>query len=750
MALVLLATLLPALLVGWRFFRECEAEVAAATQSLSRAADRLADEMDQRVQGTAQLLFGLAHSRDLESGDRAKCSAFLSQVREAYPQYTGIISVLPDGSLFCDSLRSDRKLNLTDRAYFKRALAGRDELVLEPVFGRLTGIPVLQIVSPVRDDAGALQYMLVASLNLQKFAQGSWPQELGGAAALLVMDHQGTVLVWSGTDPARQAPGSSIKGSELLRLAETEGSGSGARGGIGEIGAGTDRAQVWAVAAASKTRNVGLHVMLGQPRQQLVADSRNRLRQDLVVLAVLALLLFVGVWLLAEWSIRRQVSRITAMVRSLGEGDLAARVPLPYPRGELGGLMAALNSTADSLQRQRAAIDELGLKLRRAQRLEAIGTLAGGIAHDFNNIVGAILGNLSLAQEEAQTGQPARESLGQIRRAALRARDLVERIQAFARQEKPSLSDELLRPIVQEVVALIQVALPPGAELRTELDDEAMPVRADLTQLHQVLMNLCTNAIQALQGEPGTVTVSLRAVTFGTGGAAPPAGLDAGRHAHLCVSDTGKGIAAEHLERIFEPYFTTKGAKGGTGLGLSVVHGIVAAHRGSMVVESTPGQGSRFHVYLPLIDGQVQPAEPAAQAAAPAGRGQQVLYLDDDEVMGLMVERLLGRAGYRVRCFLSAAQALAALRSEPSAYDLVLTDFNMPECSGIEVSRSVAELRPGLPVILISGHVFDTLVAQARRAGVLEVVRKQHLLEELVPAIARALGGSPAGDQRAG
>jgi signal transduction histidine kinase/ActR/RegA family two-component response regulator len=560
---------------------------------------------------------------------------------------------------------------------------------------------------------------------------------------VLLVDHAGTVMFASGGPLAALKPGVSIAGSALFGLAQAQ-----AAGGVGEIDGSDGAHQVWAVAGAPVARQAGLYLMLGVARQDLVADTRLRLRQALLTLAAIAVLLFAGVFQLAEWGIRRQIDRITSMARRLGSGDLSARIEPPYPRGEMGGLMAVLNSTAASLQRQRDEIDALGLRLRQAQKLEALGTLAGGIAHDFNNILGAILGNLSLASEEALTGQPTQHSLQQIRRAALRARDLVQRIQAFSRPDLPAMSEQLLRPIVDEVLALAEVALPAGAQLRSELTDEPLRVRADATQLHQVLMNLCTNATQALQGEPGTVTVGLQGVVFGDGTPNRPPGLARGHYAHLWVRDTGCGIADADRDRIFEPFFTTKGARGGTGLGLSAVHGIVGAHGGTISLESRSGAGSTFHIHLPALADPAGAADAPGAAAAPAsaapGHGEHIVYVDDDEVMALMVERLLQRAGYRASCHVSARAALAAVRADPQGCDLVVTDFNMPELSGLDVSRELAALRPGLPVLIMSGYVFDELPAQASRAGVREVIQKQNVLDDLVPAIARALAAAGA------
>lgn len=736
MALILLATLVPALLLGLRFFQDSRSQIVNALRLLEQSAGNIVEALNDRVQGTAQLHYGLAHSRVLDDDERQACSEYLSQVREYYPQYTGIITVRPDGQLHCDSLRSGRKLDLTDRGYFKRVMTGARGLTLEPVFGRLTGTAVLQVVYPARRDDGVLRFMLVASLNLKSFTEDSRRQVLRQDSQLMLLDPRGMLLTWAGAGAPPVTVGSALGSNPLAVLARAH-----PRGGTGEIVGDDGVTRVWAVAAAP---DAGLQVLLGVPRHALVADAEERLAEDLAVLAVSALLLFIGVWVLAEWGVRRQVSRITTMVRTLGQGDLAVRIAAPHPRGELGDLMEQLNGTAAALQQQRAAIEELGLRLRQAQKLEAIGTLAGGIAHDFNNIVGAILGNLALAQQDLAAGRPAEESLQQIQRAALRARELVQRIQTFSRADAPSLGRQSMRRIVEEVLPLVQVTMPAGATLRSELQSGECPVWADATQMHQVLLNLCTNAWQALQGQAGLVTVSLDSLAAD----APDRPSDvphlpAGPLVRLGVSDTGSGIRTEHRERIFEPYFSTKGGSGGTGLGLSVVHGIVQAHRGAIRVDSRPGAGSRFTVYLPLLTGAEEVAAPTIPATSiasePAGQGQRVVYVDDDEVIALLVERLLVRAGYRVRCHPSARAALAELNADPSACELVVTDFNMPDMSGLDLSHAVAALRGDLPVILTTGHIAEDLPEQARGAGVCEVIGKQNLLEELVPAVRRAL-----------
>ena len=736
-----LALLLPAGLMGWRFYQERAEEIEQAQRRLSSLARRIGDEIDTRIQGTAQLQYGLSRANDLDTTDRAACSEFLSAVREEYPQYTGILTIRPDGALFCDSLRTGRQLDLRDREYFKQALTLRGTVALQPTFGRLTGISVLQIAYPVHEGDGPLQYVLLASLNLDKFAAERQREFITPRPQLLLVDRKGGVLVWAGEGPNRQAPGTPITDRALLSLA-TQPNGS----AVAETVDAQGQVQVWATDAAQIDRRSGIHVLVGLPKADLVAAANRRLVQDLSFLGLIALLLFAAMWVLAELGIRRPVGRITEMARQLGGGRLDARIPGPYPRGELGGLMAVLNSTANSLQRQRADIEQLGQQLRQSQKLEAIGTLAGGIAHDFNNILGAILGNVALARDDLAADHPAERSLAQIELAASRARDLVQQILAFSRQQPPALVTLSLRPLVEDVLGMLQVALPPGISVNTELTDAPLHVRADATQLHRVLMNLCANAWQSLQGQSGQVTVGLAllspegakaaGVAIGDPSALTPI-------AHLWVRDSGCGIDESTRLRIFEPFFTTKPAGAGTGLGLSVVHGIVLGHGGALTVDSRPEQGSTFHVYLPTV--AVDASTPVADAvklhpAAWSGQGQRVLYVDDDEVMKVLVERLLARAGYRPVCHGSVQQALAAVRNDPTAWDVVVSDYSMPELSGVELARQLLAIRPDLPVIVISGYVSDELRLAARAVGVREVIQKQYTLEELGPAIQRALG----------
>ncbi len=430
---------------------------------------------------------------------------------------------------------------------------------------------------------------------------------------------------------------------------------------------------------------------------------------------------------------------------------LCAAFPL---RGPDGALQEIVVTFFDITERQHGEMERRALErqLREAQKIESIGTLAGGIAHDFNNILPAILGNVKLAQQDLQTlppGHPAVASLEQIHTAALRARTLVQQILTFSRRQPQALVVQPLRPVIEETLGLLRATLPAAVKLDIVTTEQRLLVEADATQLQQVVMNLCTNAWQALPEGRGRIEVGLARRDSGT---ATAEGGGDGPHALLWVADNGAGMAADVVERIFDPFFTTKPVGQGTGLGLSVVHGIVRGLRGSIGVHSTPGQGTRFDVLLPLAvadavadladvtadvtaDGTARASEPG-QGLGATGGGGRLLYVDDDEVMGLMVQRLLQREGYDVTALVSPLQAWALLQADPAAFDLVISDFNMPEMSGTELAARLRTLRPALPVLISSGYITDELRVQAAAQGVRALLQKEQTLEAL-PALVR-------------
>jgi PAS domain S-box-containing protein len=405
------------------------------------------------------------------------------------------------------------------------------------------------------------------------------------------------------------------------------------------------------------------------------------------------------------------------------------------------GMLTDINERRVAEER-RAALET---QLRDAQKMEAIGTLAGGIAHDFNNILAAIIGNVAAAREDAAIGLSADSSLAQIERAAMRARSLVQQILTFSRMQAQELHTQALQPVIEETLDMLRAAIPAQVELRVSLPRQPVYVRADATQIQQVVMNLCTNAWHALPAGRGRIEVGLAVEDAAPvrrahrGGALqPPAGSAMasaslrGPRAHLWIADNGSGMDEATRARVFEPFFTTKQVGQGTGLGLAVVHGIVSVHGGAIHVDSAPGVGSRFDLWFPLQEAPKQEPDTAhAEASAPRGDGEHVLCVDDDPAMVLMVDGLLQRAGYKVTVFEQPAAALARVRADPQAFDIVVTDYNMPEMNGMELASAIARVAPQLPVIITSGFISDEMRQQAGALHVGALLQKEYTLERL-------------------
>jgi len=382
-----------------------------------------------------------------------------------------------------------------------------------------------------------------------------------------------------------------------------------------------------------------------------------------------------------------------------------------------------------------SAQKDLEGQLLQAKKLEAIGTLAGGIAHDFNNILAAILGYGEMAQKSAGEGTPLRRHVDAVVSAGLRAKSLVERILAFSRSGIGERKPVHVQSVVAEALDLAAASLPKQVRLVRALIAGDAAVMGDATQIHQVVMNLCANGAQAMKAG-GTLAVSLDVVDK-TRSMAATSALPAGRYVRLVVRDTGAGIPAKILERIFDPYFTTKDVGVGTGLGLSLVHGIVTELGGGIEVDGRPGEGAIFTVFLPLASAAAAPA-PAAEAV-PEGAGETVLIVDDEEMLVRLGEEMVAGLGYEPVGFASSAAALESFRACPDRFHAVLTDESMPELTGSDLVREIRKLRPEIPIVIMSGVVTPAFSARARELGATEVLAKPLAERELARSLAAAL-----------
>jgi PAS domain S-box-containing protein len=409
-------------------------------------------------------------------------------------------------------------------------------------------------------------------------------------------------------------------------------------------------------------------------------------------------------------------------------------VPIRYR-----GAPHALGMARDITEQKRAQAERARLEgqLLQSKKLEAIGTLAGGIAHDFNNILAAILGYGDLAQRSsmAKPGTPLRRHIDAVVAAGLRAKSLVERILAFSRSGTGERVPVHVQAVVSEALDLLAPQLPGPVRLERRLEAGEAAVMGDATQIHQVVMNLCANALQAMKSS-GTLTVALDVVETGELVAATSR-LAAGKYVRLAVRDTGVGIGPGVLERIFDPFFTTREVGVGTGLGLSLVHGIVTELGGGIRVDSAPGEGATFTVYLPACAARALPK--AADEKVPHGSGETIMLVDDEETLVHLGEEMIASLGYEPVGYTSSAAALAAFRESPERFQAVLSDEAMPEMTGSDLAREIRALRPDLPVVLMSGYVTPLFAARAREIGVAEVLAKPLTARDIGRSLARAL-----------
>jgi PAS domain S-box-containing protein len=384
---------------------------------------------------------------------------------------------------------------------------------------------------------------------------------------------------------------------------------------------------------------------------------------------------------------------------------------------------------------------ELADQFRQAQKMEAVGTLAGGIAHDFNNIIAAMIGYSELAKMELGGNVAAQEHIDAVLVGAARATLLVRQILSFCRQQENERKPIQLRHIVTEALNLLRATIPTTIEFSYSFDADLPAVLADATQVHQIVMNLGTNAWHAMKDRPGRLEVKLAHCDVDATFVQNHPALRVGKYVRLSIGDTGHGMDEFTLQRIFEPFFTTKAPGEGTGLGLAVVHGIMQSHEGLVTVYSHPGEGTVFHLYFPTC---IQTATPgiAGDVYVPHGQGERLLYVDDEAPLAKMGEKILQRLGYVVEAHTNPMLALQAVRAAPERYDLVITDLTMPGMTGTELAQELLSIRADLPVILTTGYTATLTAARAQAEGIREMLLKPLSVQALGDAVARVLAGS--------
>ncbi|MBF0474435.1 MAG: PAS domain S-box protein, partial [Deltaproteobacteria bacterium] len=409
-------------------------------------------------------------------------------------------------------------------------------------------------------------------------------------------------------------------------------------------------------------------------------------------------------------------------------------------KDEAGQSIRVTGSMQDisNLRRAEDARKKLEFQLVQAQKMEAIGTLAGGIAHDFNNILSTIIGYTEMAQDDLLTSSQAQD-LDQVLKAAYRARDLVKQILIFSRMrnQQDALVPVEIAPVIKEAIKFLRASLPSTVEIHQKIVVEDELVLADPTQIHQILVNLCTNAAHAMREKGGILQIGLRTVDFYSETIAGYPELKPGSYIQLTVADTGHGMDTATMERIFDPYFTTKPVGEGSGFGLAVVHGIVKRSNGTIAVYSEPGQGATFNIYLPRANEELETTDGLPEPVS--GGTERILFVDDEEPLNDMSKRMLEQLGYQVVTKLSSVEALSVFQAQPDQFDLVMTDYTMPQMTGVDLAREILRIRPDMPVILCTG--FSEMISEekAKALGILEFVMKPLNRSDTAQVIRRAL-----------
>jgi len=419
---------------------------------------------------------------------------------------------------------------------------------------------------------------------------------------------------------------------------------------------------------------------------------------------------------------------VSAMIRERTDSFVA----------ELRESKSHLEKAYEQLKKETDERKVLEAQLLQSQKMESIGTLAGGIAHDFNNILFPIMGYAEMTLNELPPDSTARRNMMEILKAADRAKDLVSQILTFSRQSKQERKAVRIDPIIKETVKLLRSTLPPNIRVREDIAEECPYVIADPSQIHQIIMNLCTNAYHAMEDKGGILTVGLKPICIGEKDRKPCPDMFPGKYLKISVSDTGCGMTREVMERIFDPYFTTKETGKGTGLGLAIVHGIVKAHEGHISVYSQLGKGTVFEICLPRQDKMT--AVPAFISEGPApGGNERVLLVDDELSIVRMLQSMLEELGYRVKARTSSVEALAAFQAGPENFDLIITDLTMPNMSGMELSKEVTEIRKEIPVILCTGFSEILSEEKQRAVGIRKIIMKPVVRMELAKVIREVL-----------
>jgi signal transduction histidine kinase/CheY-like chemotaxis protein len=456
--------------------------------------------------------------------------------------------------------------------------------------------------------------------------------------------------------------------------------------------------------------------------------TRQRLLLNSVSFACAILVALLTAIILARY-LSNPLHKLTERAKQITNGELDNPIPVETT-GELANLTVAFNQMLESLKEREQLMNEL----RQAQKMEAIGTMAGGIAHDFNNILSAIFGFTQISMLNMDKKSEEYKNLSQVLTAAHRAKDLVASILTFSRQSSIKKEAISIAPVIKEVLKLLRSTLPAGIEIQQQISLDTGTVLADPVQIHQIVMNLCTNAFHAMGSEKGILDVRLEELEIDSKKAAAIPDLQAGTYLLFTVSDTGHGMDSELMERIFDPFYTTKEPGKGTGMGLSVVHGIVAECGGSVTVESRINKGTTFFLYFPVVRRSITKNHLTLEAPLHSGSGQ-ILLVDDEISLVQSGQQMLEYLGYTVTAMTSSPDAYRLFEKQPDKFDVIITDQAMPSMQGTELAAKILAIRPDIPIILCTGYSATITQKSIMEIGIQKLLMKPLSLEKFSQAL---------------
>lgn len=731
LVLVLVAVLLPAVVLGLYFYKTRTDEVRSAGQDLATMTQLLGRGLEGSIRATSQVLYASSKTYGATGSSQEKCVALFSDLVSRFPEFTGFLVAGPDGVVECGSSATVGGLNVSNRDYFRAALSSHDVVVSPIRAGEITGRFVLPLSYALRGPDGAVKRVLIATLDIIQRADQLLDSIPYRKRILLLVDEEGVIVTRRPTSNGEI--GTTIANTPLFSMLQSSRSGQ-----VREQRDIDDVDRIWAAVPINPGDGRRLFLAIAVSRDEILSNTNANLINALAILGIAAFLAIAAALAFARISIERPIKRIISFTATLSAGDTAARISAPFPAGEFGDLMRALNVAADSLQTYFTELNETREQLFQSQKVESIGQLTGGVAHDFNNILTVIVGNIDLIDEIIPHDPELESSVRLVRQAAERGVTLTRSLLAYSRKQPLAPRSTDLNDLIKDTVALLNSALGEDVDMMTMLGDNVAPAMLDPAYLPTALINLCLNARDAMPNG-GMLTIETANAYLDEEYASKHSEVDAGPYVMVAVSDAGVGIPQDNQDRIFDPFFTTKAVGKGTGLGLSMVYGFVKQSHGHIKVYSEIGRGTTFKLYFPRAISQAEKLlELNSDNVMPRG-SETILIVEDDSMVRDSVFKQLSSLGYKTLSASTAVEALTIL-STNSDVSLLFTDVVLPGgMNGRRLAEEACRGRPTLRVLFTSGYTENAIVHHGRLDRDIVLLTKPYTKGELARMVRTAL-----------